>query len=142
MKWYNSSINIVHNFKFLTIIQFFLLNILSFCLKTIIFIISIVYFGTTIPELFVFYDTLDDISNNHDADYKLKKKVKVRVGKFTIIVIFTYTAVPLVILIIIPKTCEAYANYNFMCTDLAIAILSTVIFFIVTTKVLIYNFRG
>ncbi len=74
MKWYNSSINIAHNFKFLTIIQFFLLNILSFCLKTIIFIFNIVYFGATIPVLFVFCDTLDDSSNNHDTDSKLKKK--------------------------------------------------------------------
>ncbi len=95
----------MHNFKILKIVQYFLLNVLSFYLKTITFIISIVCFGTTIPELFVFCDTLDD------TDSKLKKKSRQK-WKFTIIAIFTYTAVPLVILINISKTFEAYTNYD------------------------------
>ncbi len=66
----------MHNFKILNFVQYFLLNVLSFYLKTIIFIISIVCFGTTILELFVFCDLVDDTFNNynHYTDYKPKKK--------------------------------------------------------------------
>ncbi len=116
------------------------LNTIAFCLKLIIFIISIIYFSLLISEIFTAYDTVDDISNNNDSDSKPKKKSRREWGMQLItIAIFTYIAVPLTLLITFPKTCKACANYDIIGSGLAIALFSTIIFCDIAIHVLIYD---
>ncbi len=143
------------------------LKILIFFFKLILFISSIIFFGTFISEIFADCDIADDISNindsdskdsnskdsnskdsnskdsnSKDSDSKPKKKSRREWGMQLItIAIFTYTAVPLFILTTFPKTCEAFANSDVMASGFGIALISTAIFCNIAAQVLRYDLK-